>query len=207
MYILNDNKKYSCKSVARAKNSIKFYTDITNNLFGEIKLLSEDEFELLTITAEDYLRQEIGSGYLTLTNEPVSEPSMSNIEQMKKEKIIESKDKLNEYLEKNPIQFTNGKFYSVTKEKQALLTSQIMTYQLAINAGLSPVLTWNASGEECTQWSYENLCSLALSISNYVKPKVALQQAYEVQINSCKTQDEVKQIIINYEVITGETNH
>jgi hypothetical protein len=87
----------------------------------------------------------------------------------------------------------------VTAEKQSLLNNAIAVYQLKLQAGFeNPEIKWNATGEECTIWTIEELSSLALAIAAYVEPLIAKQQAIEVQIRECKTLDELMEIEINY---------
>ena len=118
---------------------------------------------------------------------------------MKESKIIESKTKLAEWLKNNPMQFTDGKYYSCTEEKQALLNGNLASYERATSAGIEYPLKWNSTGEECTDWLYNDLVTLSLSIAGYVAPKVSMQQAYELQIKACETVEEVNEIVINYD--------
>lgn len=117
---------------------------------------------------------------------------------LKAERIAESKTALAEYLESHPLTWTDGKRYSVTVEKQALLNNAIAVYQLSVAAGQSAELSWNATGEECVTWEYDELCALALAIAAYVKPPVSKQQAIEVAINAAETAEEVNAIEISY---------
>ncbi len=120
------------------------------------------------------------------------------IEAVKAAKIAASKTQLSAYLEAHPITYTDGKQYSVTAEKQSLLTSALARHQIAIAAGLQTALKWNATGEECTVWEYADLAALALAIAAYVEPLVSQQQAAEVAINACSTVAEVEAIVIAY---------
>lgn len=120
---------------------------------------------------------------------------------LKQFKINQSKQELALYLQNNPLQFTDGKFYSVITEKQTLLANALQVYQMKIQAGLPATLKWNSTGEECTEWTLENLSMLALAIAEYVEPLVTHQQALEVQIRNCETLEELEAIEINYEVI------
>lgn len=129
-----------------------------------------------------------------------SEREKEELPNIKGVKISESKTLLAQFLERHPLCYTDGKRYSVTAEKQSLLTSALARYQIAAAAGQQPALRWNATGEECTGWSFEDLAALALAIAAYVEPLVAQQQAIEVQINACKTAKEVKKIEISYEI-------
>lgn len=116
------------------------------------------------------------------------------------QRIAESKTALAEYLEFHPLTWTDGKQYSVTEDKQALLTGNLAAYQLAVTLGqTNPELTWNATGEECTVWTFENLAMLAIAIKAYVKPLVAYQQKTEIAIRACTTVEDVEAVAIDYE--------
>lgn len=127
-------------------------------------------------------------------------PTGETLEDYKAAKIANSKERLATYLEEHPLTYTNGKQYSVTAEKQSLLTSALARHQIATTAGVTTELKWNATGEECTVWAYADLAALALAIAAYVEPLVGQQQAAEVAINACTTIDEVKAITIAYRV-------
>lgn len=121
-----------------------------------------------------------------------------NLSNLKMVKVEESKEKLAEWLESNPMQYSDGKYYSVTAEKQSLLNSNLASYERANAAGMDYPLRWNAHGEECTEWTYEALVGLSLAIAAYVAPKVAIQQAIEIEINDCETAEQVEGVVIDY---------
>ena len=131
---------------------------------------------------------------------PIS-PMPEDIEGAKAYKIAESKEKLAEWLANNPMLYTDGKQYSVTAEKQSLLNGNLSSYERAQGASPSVKypLRWNATGEECTEWEYEDLVGLSLAIAAYVAPKVAEQQAIEIAINACSTIEELNGVVIAYE--------
>lgn len=124
-----------------------------------------------------------------------------DIEELKALKIAESKTALAEWLSENPMLYTDGKLYSVTAEKQSLLNSNLASYERAQGASpsINYPLKWNATSEECTEWEYEDLVTLSLSIAGYVAPKVSKQQAIELQIKACTTLDELNEIVIDYD--------
>ena len=132
---------------------------------------------------------------------PEVKPIITNIDDAKVLKVAESKEKLAEWLENNPMLYTDGKLYSVTAEKQSLLNGNLSSYERAQGASPSVKypLRWNATGEECTGWEYENLVGLSLAIAAYVAPKVAEQQAMEIAINACSTIEELNGVVIAYE--------
>lgn len=92
-----------------------------------------------------------------------------SLEPIKNNKISESKTALSAYLASHPLQWSDGKYYSVTSEKQALLTSNLALYQISASAGQPFKLTWNSTGDECVEWTYEELAALALAIGTYVQ--------------------------------------
>ena len=120
---------------------------------------------------------------------------------VKDNKVSESKAVLSDYLQSHPLQWSDGKYYSVTSEKQSLLTSNLALYQISAAAGRPFKLTWNSTGDECVEWSYENLAALALAIGTYVKPFVSHQQELELAIKACKTQAELDAIEITYDPV------
>lgn len=121
-----------------------------------------------------------------------------NLNSLKAAKVDESKAKLAAWLADNPMQYTDGKYYSVTAEKQSLLNSNLASYERAASVGIPYPLKWNAHGEECVEWTYEALVGLSLAIAAYVAPKVSLQQALEIEINACETAEQVNAVVIDY---------
>lgn len=123
-----------------------------------------------------------------------------NLENLKNEKILQSKQQLAEFLENNPLLY-NNEYYSVTQEKQALLTSAIAAYQLKVQAGIPAELKWNTTGDICREFTLEEITGLVVEITEYVQPRVEKQQALEVQIRNAETLEELDNIIIDYEVM------
>lgn len=130
--------------------------------------------------------------------EAIIYPKHSNLDEAKTAKITESKIKLAEWLQKNPMLYSDGKYYSATEEKQSLLNNNLTSYERAQDAGIKYPLKWNASGEECTEWVYEDLVQLSLAIAAYVAPQVARQQAAEIAIKACETAEEIAEVVIYY---------
>lgn len=120
---------------------------------------------------------------------------------LKSTRIAETKTALAIYLEEHPLQWADGKHYSITAEKQALLNNALAVYQIGVQAGMNPELTWNATGEECMAWEFTDLCALALGIAAYVKPLVSHQQALEIQINNATTVEEIDAVVIDYSTV------
>jgi hypothetical protein len=125
-------------------------------------------------------------------------PKYNTLDEEKSAKIAESKAKLAEWLRKNPMLYTDGKYYAVTEEKQSLLNNNLTSFERAEAAGITYPLKWNASGEECTEWEYADLVGLSLAIAAYVAPQVARQQAVEIEIKACETAEQLTEVIIYY---------
>lgn len=124
------------------------------------------------------------------------------LETAKKELIKLSKEKLSDHLENNPLFSTvkheDGRYYNVTLEKQNLLLSNIVTYQLSEQSGLRFSPTWNSVGEMSEPWTLNEMLRLSLEIKDYVNPLVQLQQAIEIKIKECKSIEELKEINMDF---------
>lgn len=200
MYILTDSNtnKRSLKNFKSTKDYVLFaFSDtISKEEFAEtsnIELYSDDDIFLSRyITSEYIVKINANELYLKI-------PTTKDIDTYKQEKIEMSKQLLAEWLQNNPMQFSDGKYYSVTEEKQSLLNGNLASYERATNIEIDYPLKWNSTGEECTEYSYEELVGLSLAIAAYVAPKVSKQQAIEIAINACETIEELEEIVINYD--------
>lgn len=123
----------------------------------------------------------------------------SELDIAKAKKIDKSKKMLAEWLEANPMEYSDGKFYSVTEQKQSLLNSNLTSFERAQDAGIPYQLKWNSTGAECEEWDYPDLVALSLAIAGYVAPKVAMQQTTEIVINACDSIESVEAVEINYD--------
>lgn len=128
----------------------------------------------------------------------------TELEITQKRKIAESKQMLVDWLENNPLLYIDGAYYSVTEEKQSLLNNNLASYERAKAIGVEYPLKWNNTGNECTEWEYENLLALSLAIAEYVAPQVSRQQSYELSIKACTTVSDVNKIDILYGIVDDE---
>ena len=170
-YILDDNDEKDAKLEAKI---IEFYPNFEF-------VLNDDGNKIIDVVATE----------LVVTAE--------EIEAYKTKRIQESKILLAKWLNDNPILYTDGKYYSVTEEKQALLNGNLASYERAKSVGIEYPLKWNSTGEGCTDWSYNDLLTLSLNIAAYVAPKVAIQQNIELDIKACETMDEINAVVIDYD--------
>ena len=139
------------------------------------------------------------NGNIVDVTETEPDVATEEIEAHKTKRIQESKILLAKWLNDNPMLYTDGKYYSVTEEKQALLNGNLASYERATKAGIEYPLKWNSTGEECIEWSYDDLLTLSLSIAAYVVPKVTKQQNIELVIKACETMDEINAVVIDYD--------
>lgn len=140
--------------------------------------------------------------YREIAIELLGEQQTETLETMKEKRIKLSKDNLAKYLEEHPllstVKYKEGRYYNVTMEKQNLLLSNISTYQMSSQLGISCPLTWNDTGEECELWTIEQLIQLSMEIRNYVAPLVSLQQYMEVNIKKCETNEELINVNVDF---------
>lgn len=133
---------------------------------------------------------------------PTPEELETMFQQNKVGKITLSKSMLADYLEKNPIHSTAHKntegIYSVTSEKQSLMMSNYMTYQIKKNIDPNVKLRWNETGKSCEDWTEEEFLQLILEVEAYVSPLVSYQQHLEEEIYECTNQEELDGITIDY---------
>jgi len=154
--------------------------------YGEVYGKFEDYTTLYKLIDGGYILSNDGSVYKEPEPEPEYIPTEEELrqifEQSKTAKIAESKRKLAEYLEENPLQSDchGGKVgtYSVTKEKQTLMANQYSSYMIEKQVLGSAKLTWNETGKSCEEWTEEEFVALILAVKAYVYPHVSRQQAY-----------------------------
>jgi hypothetical protein len=166
--------------------------------------IEELDSDIITASPLDglYRAKWTGSEWVEdMSQEDIDKLNLVDVDSLKLSKIAESKTSLESFLANKPLKYTDGLYYSVTKDKQNLLSMQFMTYMLEQQAGLTPVLKWNSTGDVCKEWTYKNLVGLSLAIKTYVKPYVSKQQELERQINTCTTKSELDGIVIDYETI------
>ena len=201
MYLLFNDKteKNQLTNFKSTQNYIcfAFQNEISVNDFSDIetfRMYSDDDMFLRKYTLEDYKLGCNGNElYFKNKNEVI------DLDALKADKIEMSKMTLAEWLEDNPMLYTDGKYYSVTAEKQSLLNGNLASYERAKAINVEYPLKWNSTGSECTPWDYTDLLTLSLTIAGYVAPKVSKQQAIELQIKACTTLDELNEIVINYD--------
>lgn len=122
---------------------------------------------------------------------------------LKRKRVSESKEILKNYLSSHPlfskVKYKDGRYYTVTEEKQRLLTSKISMYNIYKQQSLEYAILWNDTGNISEEWTIEELTKLSMEIDDYVTPLVSKQQEYEVTIKESTNENEVNSIVLIYE--------
>lgn len=130
-------------------------------------------------------------------------------EDIQREKQEENKKLLAQYLESHPLVWTDGKKYSVTLETQQemmlnYMQSSIIPVTLDENGDEKEEgITWHASKEASTTWTADDFIMLMSAIHMYIHPYLTYQESIKEKIYACKTKDEVRNIVIDYEGVNN----
>lgn len=120
---------------------------------------------------------------------------------IKEQKIIKSKTDLQTYLAEHPLQWTDGKYYTITAEKQQQLTSKLLSATFAQQTGTEYDLKWNDTEQVCEPWTLEKLTALAFAIDTRVTALVTYQQEKERLIRDAETLETIESIVVNYDEV------
>ena len=121
------------------------------------------------------------------------------LEETQNAKQNENNEKLAAFLAANPLTWSDGKKYGVSLADQNEIAMNILSYQMAVEAGIpNPILEWHAVHEACVPWTLENLSALSLYIRQYVYPWYQLNQTYKTQIFACTETKQVQAIELVY---------
>ena len=141
-----------------------------------------------------------------ITNEQFEEITGHSIYEMgdfsaaQERKQNENKKALAEFLQNNPITWTDGCVYGVTEEDQNELALNLNQYQLQVAAGLPNVkLEWHPRHAACRDFTLEEYTGLVLAVKNFVYPYVQQCQTLKEKIYNAKNINELKAVAIVYE--------
>lgn len=111
-----------------------------------------------------------------------------------------NKQKFNEWLKENPLEWSDGKNYGITLEDQSELNLTLSKYKESSMLKIEPVpkLEWHAQKEENVEWAYEDLVNLSNAISEKVYDKYHLMQKYKTEIYNATTVKELKDMFFMY---------
>lgn len=128
-------------------------------------------------------------------------PEPDYLSDKKTARIQQSKDDLETYLVSHPLLWTDGQYYSITKDKQQQLTSKLAVAQAKATMGVPYELKWNTTEEVCVPWELSDLYALAFAIDERVTALVTYQQTQEVAIRNAQTQQELDAIVVDYDSV------
>lgn len=121
------------------------------------------------------------------------------LEEAQLSKQNENKMLLSQWLNANPLTWTDGKTYGITMEDQSEISLNIAQYQLQVAAGVeNPTLEWHAIHESCRPFTFEELNTLTLAITSKVYPAFRLMNMYKEQIFACNDRKAVPKIVLSY---------
>lgn len=126
------------------------------------------------------------------------------LDDLKSRRIAQTREDLARYLEENPlVSSCKGgveKKYTVTLEKQSQLTATVTDFLSnalpSILAGI-PVgeidlpIYWNAQGDTCEKWTYEEIFQLKNEMMAYVRPIVEYQRYLEKSLMDLDNQEDI----------------
>lgn len=165
------------------------------NYQEEIKNLTDAQ----AATAKEVAEVKVQVEDLTAEPDPTKMELADAIEYLSND----SKNQLSAYLETHPITSSvhgTEARYSITKDKQNMLTSMILMTQMAKQNGLEYTPSWNATNEPCTyDWTVEQLQALAVQIEATVRPLISLQQTIESNIRKAKTVEDAIAANVKFE--------
>lgn len=126
-----------------------------------------------------------------------------NLVVIKQERLVkQSRDLLAKFLEEHPLRSSchgnTPAYYNVTEEKQNMFSRKFAAHSALVAAGINDVMTWNATGQPCEDWTDAECVQFIAEMNAYVTPLVKYQQHLEVAINACETSEALDEIEINY---------
>lgn len=140
--------------------------------------------------------------YKTITGDIAYDKTL---EGAKEAKIVESKLLLDTYFAEHPlVSKCHGgveKTYSITEYKQNMFNRKFSAHTALVAASIPDQMTWNASGEECENWTDAECIQFIAEMNAVITPLVSAQQKLEKQINACESVEDVEAIVIDYSKI------
>jgi len=130
-------------------------------------------------------------------HEVVTGPELpTDLESVRARAIVQTHEMLETALE-IPMAW-KGMTFTVTMEKQNLLTAQLALFTMKTQAGIPATLEWNETGRRCVEWQFEDLFALAMAMDTHVRPMVNLQRKVEEELVKAKTIKKVEVLLDEY---------
>ena len=196
VYVKTDNQDCitSCEGGYTTPSDLEGWTQIDKGTGDKYNLCQSHYFDDGLYTVDGVPRYKLVDGQpVERTEEEIQADRPDALVAEKAAHIQQSKDDLEVYLEAHPITWTDGKQYSITREKQNQLMGTIAAAQID---GQPP--EWNTTGGVCRAWDLTELCALAVAIKDRVKALVKYQQAKEVAMREAATLEELEGVNVDY---------
>lgn len=124
---------------------------------------------------------------------------------LKDAKQEENKAALKTWLYEHPLTWVDGKVYGVTEEDQNEMAMNLQQYTLQKQAGREVVLEWHTQKKQCHTFTEEEYGALMLAVIDYVYPYRRRLEEIKESIYSCKTEDELDRVVIDYDTVAQKT--
>lgn len=174
------------KKLAKKNNPLIYYDELIVPLNANLNNIIEIEKEILITDIPT-----IDLSWQSLLNEQDLQKAQTSL-------IKYTKDKLEEFLKENPLQY-NGKYYSVTTTAQTHLDSLISAANDAADINLPFVPYWNDTNGKREPWTLSELKILRIKIQEYILNYICQQQQMEELILSAKTINELYELSFAYQ--------
>lgn len=192
--------------ISKNPNESGAYSNPQSNKFPDSVALSDEQLTkflkyngFVNLTIEDETVMAIEPNIEAWEAWKATQPNP--LDGLKEQKIIKSKTDLQTYLAEHPLQWTDGKYYTITAEKQQQLTSKLLSATFAQQTGTEYDLKWNDTEQVCEPWTLENLTALAFAIDTRVTALVTYQQEKERLIRDAGTLETLESIVVNYDEV------
>ena len=192
--------------ISKNPNESGAYSNPQSNKFPDSVALSDEQLTeflkyngFVNLTIEDETVMAIEPNIEAWEDWKATQPNP--LDGLKEQKIIKSKTDLQTYLAEHPLQWTDGKYYTITAEKQQQLTSKLLSATFAQQTGTEYDLKWNDTEQVCEPWTLENLTALAFAIDTRVTALVTYQQEKERLIRDAETLETLESIVVNYDEV------
>lgn len=176
-------------------------TMVKSNRTGECYYLKQDVPVLNYVYIEQIENEKIDyiiCGYSKFANINDSSSILNDIQEIQQDKQNENKQKFNEYLNANPVEF-NGKKYGTTLEDQLEINLILSQTQAAVTGTQEePKVQWHAKNEVNEDISISDLLALQVAIKEVVAAPYKKMQEYKAAIFDCDSPKELSEMTFEY---------
>lgn len=129
---------------------------------------------------------------------PTVDVNTCTLEELQDYMQAQNKTELAKYLERNPLEWTDGEYYGVTQEDQIEMLTDLNAYNLKIQSDPDWKLEWHNIKKACREFTVEEFGQLLTAIIDYVYPLRRKQESFKQAIYDATSKDAVLAVKINY---------